>query len=76
MFYSSNSNDFFDSPKSKKNLDPVKENFEPNLLKTIKKSGIGRVPLADITPKGEEGRRKRTIEDEGTERKLNVRLFR
>ena len=59
MFYSSNISDFFESPKSSKTFEHEKENFEPKLLKTVKKPSLGRIPLADITPKGEDGRRKR-----------------
>lgn len=81
MFYSSNISDFFESPKSSKIFDPEKENFEPKLLKTVKKPSLGRIPLNDITPKGEDGRRKREegkriLDEEGTERKVMVRLFR
>lgn len=81
MFYSANTSDFFESPKSLKTFDPEKENFEPSLLKTVKKPSLGRIPLADITPKGEEGKKRREertmMEEEGgTERKVMVRLFR
>ena len=81
MFYSSNASDFFESPKSSKTFDPEKENLEPNLFKTVKKPSVGRIPLANITPKEEDGRRKREegrriVEEEGTERKVMVRLFR